>query len=207
MPNKTKPSFIEQWKLDQPFPVRWLSYKHRISKDIERLFNEHPDEAASVLDDEYIENLSKTILRTEDWILKLFSAQFAITTFFILGFLSDNPSMSLFGVSLSGIAGLKEILVALWFTMGLATTALMLSRDTLTLLARTIQSKISSVPFAQLSLLKVPSPFNIFIYTSASYEDWIFTARGTKILTFMISLLLVLAFAILEPVPENCTGR
>jgi hypothetical protein len=192
---KNKIGFFENRRLEKKFPIRWLSYKRRILIDVERLFREHRDDAEAILNDDYMNALSKTIIRIEDWILKLFSIQIAVTAFFVLGFLSESPSISLFGIALSGIAGLKEILLAIWFSVGLATSSLMSSKDMLTFVAKAIHDQQTRKHIAQFSLLAIPAPFNIYIYSTRAHDDWIFAAPATKLLTVLVATFFGVAYA------------
>lgn len=183
----------EKRKLDRKFPIRWLTYKQRIVLDIERAFKSPA--AKNAFPPDFIQNLTKSIERSEGWIIKLFSFQFSITAFFILGFISDKPSLSLLGISLTDVVGLKEVLLAIWTMLGAINAIIGTSRDTLVLVADEVfarqQGNNELLPLAKLSL---PASFNIRVYTPREFDDWLFSTWSAKTLFAVLTTLATLIF-------------
>ncbi|MFX8672400.1 hypothetical protein ABTM23_19210, partial [Acinetobacter baumannii] len=73
------------------------------AKDVEdRFFN-----------DAYIGKVAAQEKQLADWVVKLFVVQIALTIFQVIGFISADGSISIFGVTLKQAAGVKEMVLAL----------------------------------------------------------------------------------------------
>jgi hypothetical protein len=186
------PNAFNQWLMDRKlFPIIWLTYKRRIARDIESVFKLEGVE--DKLGQEYIDKLATAIQQTEGWVIKLISIQVSITAFFVFSFISNVPSVSLFGIALSNIAGLKEIFLAVWFTLGMLIAALSTSKDTMLFIVKTIFERSEDKKLLPLTSLALPAPFNMRVYVTRNFDNWIFSAAPTKIFFGLMTILLTVA--------------
>lgn len=175
------------------FPVRWLTYKRRIQLDLERAFKE--PNANQIFGSAFAEDISASIRRAESRIIKLISLQFAIALFFIVGFLSSEQSISIFGVSLNQVPGLKEILLAVYSTVAAATMPLITVRDIKIFVLERIAELRGDKAFLPFTKLQIASAFELNAYLPRQYEDWIFPALFSR-LFFALLLLVVMTIGL-----------
>jgi hypothetical protein len=90
---------LRKWRKERRrFPVLWLTYKQRVRHDVERAFKE--DGGPSFFDEKYVGALTDAARKLESWELKLLLYQAAISAFVVLGLVTTDAAISLFGVSL-----------------------------------------------------------------------------------------------------------
>jgi hypothetical protein len=175
--------------LQPKFPIRWLTYKRRIQLDLQRAFKERG--ANSVFSSTFVENISTSIRRAESRIIKLISLQFAIALFFVVGFLSSEQSISIFGVSLNQVPGLKEVLLAVYATVAAATMPLITIRDTKIFVLEKIAELRDDKAFLPFTKLQIASAFDLNVYLPRQYEDWIFPALFSRLFFAFLSLIVM----------------
>jgi hypothetical protein len=179
--------------LQPRLPIRWLTYKHRIQLDLQRAFKEPG--ANTVFSPSFSENISASIRRVERQIIKLISLQFAIALFFVVGFLSSDQSISIFGVTLNQVPGLKEVLLAVYASVAVATMPLITVRDTKIFVLEKIAVLRDDKAFLPFTKLQMASAFDLNAYLPRQYEDWIFPALFSR-LFFALLLLIVMTIIV-----------
>src|SRR5882762_6193196 len=110
------------------FPTVWLTYKARIRGDFDRAYS--AEGGAEYFDSDYFSRLCAQIKQLEDWLIKLFVLQISLTGFQVIGFVGNDASISLFGITLKQATGVKEILIAFYAFIAVATWMIIISRDT-----------------------------------------------------------------------------
>jgi hypothetical protein len=152
------------------------------------------DGGKELFDDKYVLALADGARALEKSEIKLTLCQFAISAFIILGLLSSDASISLFGVSLKQATGLKEILVALSATLAVATIAVSQSKQLrLSVIDRLIELK-TDAKFVAFAKLAAPASFNLQIYVARQFDKWIFPTLLTKSTMILLALLLFALF-------------
>lgn len=176
------------------FPLVWLTYKQRIRRDLDRAFA--TDQGESFFNQDYFSRLSAQAKQLDENLVKLLVLQFALSAFQVLGFVSSDASLSLFGVTLKQATGVKEVLLLLYALVALATWTIMISRDTsLAVLERLAELTVDE-PLTSFGKLSAPTSFGIKTYVPRAYDDWIFPTIANKGLFVAISLTaMLLAFA------------
>jgi hypothetical protein len=184
---------FRDWRAERKrYPTRWLSYRARIRDDLKRAF-EAPN-AKEFFSKAYVDAVSAEARRLEDWNVKLLSIQFGIMAFLVVGFVSSDVSVSIFGVSLKNATGLKEVLLALSATVGMVSLFISSSRDTLVYIIDGITDLSADKTFSAYAKLSIPTQFNLKTYVGKQYELWVFPTFITKILFAIIVMLIVVLF-------------
>jgi hypothetical protein len=173
------------------FPTVWLTYKARIRGDFDRAYS--AEGGAEYFDSDYFSRLCAQIKQLEDWLIKLFVLQIALTGFQVIGFVGNDASISLFGITLKQATGVKEILIALYAFIAVATWMVSISRDTALTVAERLVERSTDEPFVAFGKLAAPTSFNVKFYMPRAYEDWIFPTRANQILflVFVIAAVLI----------------
>jgi Zn-dependent protease with chaperone function len=177
------------------FPTAWLTYKARITRDLNRAYA--ADGGAEYFNADYVNRLSAQAKQLEDWLVKLYGLQIALTGFLVIGFLGNDASLSLFGVTLKQAIGVKEIIISLSALIAMATWMVLISRDTaLSVLERLVELSTAE-PFVPFGKLAGPTSFNVKVYVPRAYEDWIFPTRANKMLfNLLLAVSATLLFAV-----------
>jgi hypothetical protein len=180
---------VKRWRIDRRFPIRWLTYRARVQRDVEAAFK--LPNGKEIFDYNYVEGVTNAIKQLEDWQVKCMSVSFAISAFLIIGFITDNASVSLFGVSLKQVAGLKEVLLAFSATIGVVLLMLTQSKEALiAVLAKLAELSTDKVVLPVVSLA-TRSSFHFKPYLPRQYDEWIFPTIFTKLLSLLTNVLVV----------------
>jgi hypothetical protein len=110
------------------YPTKWLSYRARLENDLEWAYQN--DEGSAFFNNDYISSLKDIIRQLESWQIKILSMQLAISSFLLIGFISRESSITLFGVALKQAVGLKEILLSLSATLTVLMCGITTLKDT-----------------------------------------------------------------------------
>lgn len=179
------------------FPTVWLTYRERIKLD---LANVHAkDKADHFFNESYMSKVSAQQKQLADWTIKLLVAQIALTVFQVIGFISAEGSISIFGVTLKQAAGVKEMVLALSATVGLVTWIVMLSRDNCQAIIDTLLELNYSEEFLRYAKIGEQTPFNLKFLTPPIYEQYLFATRfnkATRVLFGVVILVLFLALLV-----------
>jgi hypothetical protein len=174
-------SAYKNWRQDRVvFPLKWLSYKQRIRNDVERLFVS-PD-GKTFFDEPYCGALEGSIKQLQDWYLKLLSLQTAISVFIIIGFISDDASISLLGITLKQAAGVKEVVLAVSVTFGLVTLVVSFLVETRVAVIEKLIILKTKPEFHSLALLRAPAMLHFRVYITQPYAEWMFPIFLSKVL-------------------------
>jgi hypothetical protein len=187
------------------FPTRWMTYKARIRSDVDRAYT--TDGGPEFFNDEYVDKLAAQAKQLDEWLIKLFVVQTALTGFQIVGFVVSDASISLFGVTLKQAAGVKEVLLGFYCFVAIATWMVAVSRDTILAVLERLVELSTEQPLMNFSKLAAPTFFSMKFYFPRAYDDWIFPTPLNKVLfgalvfvgmlLFFAALLLSLAVNIL----------
>ena len=184
---------FENWHRTRTrFPIRRLTYKQRVLDDVERLYR--GDDGPAFFDEKYTDSLAGSAKQLENWELKLFATQFAISVFVVLGFISTDASISLFGISLKHAAGLKEFLLVLAASLSVAIYAVLESKRLRLVVIEKLTELRSEKKFLEFAKLAIPAPYQLYVYVARQFEKWIFPTLFTRSLMF---LLIILFFVLL----------
>lgn len=175
---------------DIVFPLVWLTYKARLRLDLDRSYSVDPD--ADYFTPEYADRLSVQVKQSEDWLLKLILFQIGLMAFQIVGLLNKDASMSLLGVTIQNVAGIKEVVLAIYATMALLTWFMLMSRDTGLAVLEHLVELSSDHKARELAKLARPAAFNLRFIFPRQYDDWIFATWPTKWLTLLFFICLAL---------------
>lgn len=183
------------WRADRKrFPVTWLTYKRRVRDDVETLYKAKG--GADFFTDEYVSVLIHTVEQLEARQLKLMTYQIAISAFMVLGLVSSEATVTLFGIPLKDAPGVKEILLVLASSIAIVFFAQEQSK----LLRLTIVEKLSELKtdddFVDFAKLAIKTPFDLRGYAAKQYNKWIFATIPTRLATGLIVLLLGAALLI-----------
>lgn len=192
VPKSSIRSRWRRWREDRKlFPIRWLTYKRRVLIDLESAF---ASEGAKewILNEQYVSQLGAAAKEADVWLLKLMSIQAAVTVFVFLGLTNPQSSISLFGVSLSNVPGIKEVLLVASVTLGLISSFISFSRDTLRIVAEAVlQRLVHDGSVAKFAKLAIPAAFNVWTYFPAEYNQYIFSTLLRRVSTLVITASLV----------------
>jgi hypothetical protein len=179
------------------FPIRWLTYKQRISDDVKAILGN--EDASDFFDGDYLSALSTQIKQQEEWLLKIFALQMAIITFLLIGYVSPDTKLSIFGVDLKGIQGSREMLLLLSSALGTFTCMIAASRDAAVYLAEAILQHNEASGLKPFKAFVAPSVFNVRLYLPREYDRWMFAIIPTKIFILPAAIcLVVMAIIILS---------
>jgi hypothetical protein len=170
-----------------PFPIRWLSYRARIREDAKRLY-ELPD-GKNFFSEDYLAAISAEARRLESWEVKLIVAQATIAVFFVVGFLSRDPSLSLFGVSLKDAIGIKEVVLAISSTLSIMSMVVTSSKNTLLHVLDVIVEMSTPKEYVGFAKLATPTSFSVKAYFARQYERWVFSTFFPKFFFVSVALL------------------
>jgi hypothetical protein len=187
---------ITSWRAKQRrFPIRWLTYKQRVRDDIGRLYL--TEKGRAFFDDKFISALSSSAKQLEDWEIKLLLSQVGISAFILMGFVSTEVSISIFGVSLKQAAGLKELLLALSATVSVATYAVSQSKILKLIVIDKLTELRTDPEFIAFAKLAAPASYQMNMYIAKQYDKWIFSTPLTKSVTFVLTTLFVSFFLLM----------
>lgn len=160
------------------FPTVWLTYRERIKLDLANVHTKDVEDR--FFNDAYIGKVATQEKQLADWVVKLFVVQIALTIFQVIGFISADGSISIFGVTLKQAAGVKEMVLALSATITLATWIVMVSRDTCQAIIDTLLELNFSEEFLRYAKIAEQTPFNLKFLTPKIYERYLFATRFNK---------------------------
>jgi hypothetical protein len=179
------------------FPTAWFTYKSRIRRDLDRAYAEEGGETFFGAD--YVTRISGQAKQLEEWFTKLMALQIALMAFQVIGFISSDASLSLFGITLKQAAGVKEMLLVIFAVIAVATWLVLISRDTVLAVIDRLAELSTERTLASFEKLALPSPSNIKFYVPRLYDDWMFPTAPNKALfgAFVVvsALLAVSVFA------------
>ena len=186
---------IQAWKIKRRFPVRWMTYKKRVQIDVDHALK--LPGAEQIFDYEFVEAVTHKIQKLEGWQIKLMTLSFAISAFLVVGFISNDASVSLFGISLKQVTGLKEILLAVSATIGVLMALFTQAKEPLiSILQRLKELTTTDKTLLQFAMLSAPASFNLRVYLPREYDHWIFPTALTRCSTLFAGLLwLIVIFA------------
>lgn len=104
--------------------IQFLTYEKRIQTDLNALFAEDPEAASSVFNKDYVDTLRGYVDQMESWEIRLFVLSTTIVFLLIVGLISSENSVSIFGASFKNATGVKEALMVILTSVGLASAAL-----------------------------------------------------------------------------------
>jgi hypothetical protein len=159
-------------------PTIWLSYQRRVRDDIEELFNE--SEAREVLDERFVAGLTATIHQIEGWQIKLITLQFAILCFLAVGFLSGDSALSLFGLTLKNVGGIREILMVVSSSLVMVELVLGLEKETRITIVEEIAARGVDKKFWDLFKWSLPAAFGVHVYFPKRHQHWILPTTFTE---------------------------
>lgn len=167
------------------FPLIWLTYKQRIRRDLDRAHA--TDQGESFFDRDYFSRLSAQAKQLDETLVKLLVLQFALSAFQAVGFISNDASISLFGVTLKQAAGVKEVLLFLNALVALATWTITISRDTCLVVLERLSELTTDEALGAFGKLAAPTFFGVKVYVPRAYDDWIFPTRANSWLFAVVS--------------------
>lgn len=176
------------------FPKAWLTYKARVKRDLDRAYAAEGGE--EYFDADYVTRICNQAKQLEELFTKLMVLQIALTVFQVIGFVSTDASLSLFGITLKQATGVKEMLLAIYAVVAVATWLVLISRDTVLTVIERLAELSTNDTFASFEKLALPSPSNIKFYVPRPFDDWMFPTVSNQVLfaAFAIaSVLLALA--------------
>jgi hypothetical protein len=174
------------------FPKAWLTYKARIRRDLDRAYATEGGE--EYFDADYVTRICAQAKQLEEWFTKLIALQIALTVFQVIGFISSDASLSLFGITLKQAAGVKEMLLAISTVVATATWLVLVSRDTvLAVIERLAELSTDNSALVSFEKLALPSASNMKVYVPRPHEDWIFPTASNKALfaAFAVAVILL----------------
>lgn len=174
------------------FPIVWLTYRERIKLDLANVHAKDVEE--QFFNEAYINKVSAQQKQLADWVVKLFVAQIALTVFQVIGFISAEGSISIFGVTLKQAAGVKEMVLALSATVGLVTWIVMVSRDTCQAIIDTLLELNFSEEFLRYAKIGEQTPFNLKFLTPQIYKQYLFATRFNKATRALFGLSILIIF-------------
>ena len=162
------------------FPIRWLTFKRRLHDDVEAAFN--GPGGAAFFNEKYLGFLSSAVRQIESWQIRVITLQFAIIFFLLLGVVSSENSISLFGVSVKNATGVKEILIIVSATLTLVSVALVYAKEMRLQIIETVTRLTVAPPLVDLALVGEPSSFHSRFYAPKQYNRWIFPTLLSKLI-------------------------
>lgn len=177
------------------FPVRWLTYRSRLSADLEVLYAQ--DLGSQIFNAEYLKQLSDQAVRQDDRLAKLILLNYTILAFLVLGYVSEDTTMSFLGISLKSTSAVREVLLASSATVAITVTMLSASRDILIWALESLVKLKSGPDFAEISLLSVPSSFGLKTYFAKSSSRYVFSSPFTRSLKLAAGVIFLGLFLIL----------
>ena len=185
-----------RWKADRRrFPVKWLTYKGRVRDDIDKLFQ--TDDGRPFFDDKYLTALSESTKTLERWEIKLLVLQFSISLFILIGLVSADTSISVFGVTLKQMPGLKELFLALSATLAVVVYAISQSKTLRLTVIEKITELNTNEKFLSFAKLASPAPYQMVAYIARQHDKWVFSTALTKSIMIAIGVLSILLFVAL----------
>jgi hypothetical protein len=109
------------------FPIRWLTYKQRVREDVKAALAE--DNAEEFFDGSFLEKIATSTKQQEDWVLKLLTLQVATIGFLIVGFVAPDAQISLLGLELKNLPGIREVLLVFSSTTAVAISSELIDGD------------------------------------------------------------------------------
>ena len=132
--------------------------------------------------------------KADERLSKLVAVNFAITAFLIVVFISADASLSLFGISLKNVAGVREILLGITGIIVILVAVLSTSRDILIFTVEKVLELRSGPQFKSFTDLAAPSAMGIKFYVGRQFDRWLFPTRFTRLITFFMTILLFALF-------------
>jgi hypothetical protein len=183
-------TLINNWKITRRFPIRWLTYRTRIQLDVDEAFN--LPSGKEIFDHDYVERADSAIKQLEAWQVKMMTTSFAISAFLVTGFITDDATVSLFGVSLKQAVGLKEVLLALSATIGVFMTSITQSKETLIAVLEKLTQLSTDREVLPLAALATRSSFHLKFYVPRQYDKWILPTFFTMLYSLLLGLLWII---------------
>jgi hypothetical protein len=176
------------WRVQRKrFPIRWLTYRRRVRDDVERIYRSQG--GVLFFDEKYVAALSASAKQLEEWEIKLLVFQFGISAFITVGLISGDASISLLGISLKQVPGIKEFLLALSATLAVAIQAISHSKVLRLVVIEKLTELKTDERFLSFAKLAGPSSYQMTPYIARQYDKWIFSTIMTKsIMLAMTSL-------------------
>ena len=178
---------------NQRYPIRWLTYKGRLRDDVTTAIG--TEGGKEFFNKDYIERLINSAKQLEDWEIKLLTAQLAIVAFFLVGFTSDESSISLFGISLKQASGLKEVLLAISSSLLVLSLFFNAAKEAKLTIVEAIIKATTDEKYREFAEFAAPASFHLRVYVARQFERWVFPMLPTRITFGIIVTLLVIIFA------------
>lgn len=174
--------------------IKWMTYRQRIQADLDDAFSN--DNATDFFGEDYVRQLSEPLKQQDEWLLKLFALQFAILSFLLVGFGTADATFSVFGISLKQTTGLKEVLLVMSATIGVAIMVISSARDTAIFLIQGICKRLVDPRYIHFAKFAFPVGFHFRMYHPREYERWQFSTiagKGTSVAVGVLAILVGLA--------------
>jgi hypothetical protein len=169
-----------------------MTYKQRVREDLEALWGQ--DGAKDIFGFEYKDGLKEIIKQLEGWLIRLIVTQTAIISFLLAGFVSQEASISLFGISLKATPGLREFLIVFSSTLAVLILFVSSSRDIRVFVLEKLMELTTESRYLDLAMLATAAPFHLRAYIPKRYQLYIFSTRLTKLSFGLLATLLILMF-------------
>lgn len=102
--------------------------------------------------------------------------QLSISFILVLGLISTEKSVSIFGVTMQDATALKELLLSIAASTTLLFALFAYVRDVRIEVSEKIARLRNKGEFVDLALLGTPAAFNSHIYVTRPYRRWIFSS-------------------------------
>lgn len=172
------------------FPVRWLTFKRRLHLDVEDAYGAAPE----IFNQGYLEYLDASVKQIDGWLIRLYLVQLSISFILVLGLISTEKSVSIFGVTMQDATALKELLLSIAASTTLLFALFAHVRDVRIEVSEKIARLRNKGEFVDLALLGTPAAFNSRIYVTRPYRRWIFSSwfsKGVRITFAFLGILIV----------------
>jgi len=179
-------------KVTRRFPIRWLTYRKRIWRDVDQLLDS--SDGKVVFDYDYVQRTTDAVKELEGWQIKVMSLSLAVIAFQVVSYVTADASVSLFGVSVKQGGSVREILVALVSTLAVLMTICTHSKEILIAVLERITELSTDKASLQFARLATRSSFQIKVYVPQQFNDWIFPTLFTRFLSLTLWVLWSAAF-------------
>lgn len=170
------------------FPIRWVTYRRRIQEDVRIALSK--SDSDKFFSRDYVNALTASAKELEAWELKLLATQFAIYVFFVLSYLSSDPSLSIFGISAKHTPGLKEMLILISATLAAASQVIRSAKETKIMVAEIVLQESPREEFKEFAKLSAPASFHLKLYMARNFDLWMFPTIATRALFVLLVALL-----------------
>lgn len=189
-------SRYQKWREDRRrFPVHWLTYRRRVRDDVENLYKS--ENGPAFFDDKFAAALTASTKQLEEWEIKLIVFQLGISVFIVLGLITTDASISLLGISLKHVKGMKELLLALSASLAVISSVVTQSKHLRLVVLEKLMELRTEEKFQPFAKLASPSAFHITPYIAREFERWIFSRFLTGATMFLIAFLYALVVILL----------